>query len=278
MLQEFFKKNTSQDQNEQNKFFQASFVAMFLITGYLLLIYLNSKSNAFKTKKDDEGYTKEDRLKQEHIWNTYALSKALGSKLDNQTQLFFESLRKKYLDQFLNSTNQIIQFGICNGDYITPIAKQYNRNVIGYDYASIANTIATQKGAQMRPINLNNITADHELAYQAQLEHDFANISDVLLIRVLEYLNPEAVQLLMISMIKLAKPGSRFYIEILSPQADITDPSGQITISYSLKPGTIRTFFQSKGNFKITELDNSKNFNDKGSNTLERLLVEKINP
>lgn len=277
MMIEFIKNLISADDTErQEVLIKISLVSLILIVGHLLMNYMNTQSNKFKKLRDDEGYTPEDRIKQEQIWNSYAIAKLLGAKLDNQTQLFFESIGNTQKEAFLCSASQIIQFGIGNGEYATNIAKQHNRKIIGYDFAPVANTVASANGAEMRLVNLNATNANNNLGYQTQLENDFSDVSDVLLIRILEYLNPEAVQLLMISIMNSAKPGSRFYVEILSSQADITGPSGQITVSYSLKPGTVATFFNAKNNFKITNLDNVKNPNDRGEETLERLLIEKI--
>lgn len=283
MVSDFIKKlfapsNQSAQSDRQEFLIQVTMVLFMLMVGHFLMRSLNSKSKGSNSFRDAKGCPKDDGFKVQ-IWNAYAMQNFLvmqhllpGLKPINHTEEFFKVLGEGLEKNFLDSTNQIIQFGISYGAYVTGVGKRNNRSVIGYDYAPDAGKIAVQNGAKMRLQNLNAIK-DKELPYKTQLEEDFAaGPSDVFLIRVLEYLNPETVPLLMLSIICLAKLGSRFYIEISSPPADVV--TNGVTIVYSLKPGTVRTFFNGNNGFEITELKSSNHHEEKG-NTLERLLIEK---
>ncbi|MCZ6910912.1 MAG: hypothetical protein O7C56_08520, partial [Rickettsia endosymbiont of Ixodes persulcatus] len=194
---------------------------------------------------------------------------------NSQTELFFKAISNKHIKEFKSSTSQIIQFGISTGDVITRIAKEKHCKVIGYDYSPVAlASLKEEKEVETRLVNLNAIEKN-KLLYQEQLQIDFERISDVLFIRVLEYLNPEAAKLLIISTINLAKPGSRFYFEVDSPPEDLITPAG-IHVAYALKPGTISSLFAKRSDVQVEVLTNKRNDNDQGPNTIERLLIKKI--
>ena len=228
-----------------------------------------------KSKRDAEGYTQEDRFKQKHIWNSYAATRLMGivANVKNQTELFFAQLSTQQRQEFTSSTtNQLIQFGMCTGNAYTDAAQHDGRCVIAYEYAQFAQTYLKTKSVVARAVNLNAVLND-ELAYQQQLEFDFNQVSDVLFIRILEYLEPEAAQLLLLSTMNLAKPGSRFYIEVDSPVADVR--VSNITIAFALKPGKIASFFAHRPDVQVAVLSSAKNDNDNGVNTIERLLLKK---
>jgi hypothetical protein len=263
--------DTSNEGSSSKKFLALIFS---LIAGLILII---SQKKFFRESRDKEGFTSEDRFKQQNIWTPFALAKLSGFPLDDQTALFFLAIGSKHANEFQSSTNQIIQLGISNGSFVTAAAKKSKRKVIGYDYSPVAlSALAPHENVETRMINLNATNSKKDLAYQAQLEKDFSAVSDVLLIRILEYLNPEAVQLLLFSIIKFARPGSRFYIEILSPLDNAPDPTSDMTVSYPLKPGMISSLFAERKDFEIETLTNRKNPNDNANRNMERLLIKRV--
>jgi hypothetical protein len=280
MNSEFTKNSISSDSTEGDSVIRNLFIllATFFTAAVIIEFLLVNRS---KKQRDHEGFTDEDRFLQENMWNKYHSHKLYAQltnmpKLDDQTSLFFEAIGKEYTEEFPSSTSsQVIQFGIGIGDYWGEIIKKHQLKVIGYDYSPVSIEAATAKGIQMRLVNLN-ATIDSNLLYLADLERDLSIPSDILFIRVLEYLKPEAVKLLIISVMTMAQPGSKFYFEIFSPDKMIGDPSGSITVSYPIKEGTVPSFFNGKNNFKVTTLSNQRNLNDKGDQPVERLVIEKI--
>jgi hypothetical protein len=266
--------------NQDNDSFRqiAIVISIILLMAYGLIDYFRYKKikHEFQNKRDDEGFTKEDRFKKDNIWNNYsALRLNPLARITNHTELFFNEIDKTLENKFKSSTNQIIQFGVCNGEYVKNIASTKNRKIIGYDYSSNALVqLKNKKNIETRLVNLNAIDENNKLYYQKELEDDFSEISDVLLIRILEYLKPEAAKLLMISIMDLAKPGSFFYLEISSPPSDKADSSGMITMLHSLKRGTISSLFTHRNDIRIKSLDTTKADVEEG-NTLERLIIKK---
>lgn len=275
-LNEFIAEVLNEVTNEKNDPKKYLTIIFAVLTVLAIAKFLERKEKSIQLIRDAEGFTQEDRLKQEKVWNIYALSKLMGMAIsDSQTELFFKAISDKHVKEFKSSTSQIIQFGISTGDVITRIAKEKHRKVIGYDYSQVAlASLKEEKEVETRLVNLNAVEKN-ELLYQEQLQIDFERISDVLFIRVLEYLNPEAAKLVIISTMNLAKPGSRFYFEVDSPPRDKITPAG-ITVVYALKPGTISSIFAKRGDLQIEVLTDKKNENDKGTNTIERLLIKKI--
>jgi hypothetical protein len=257
-------------------------IYLFLVIVVLGSLFLWNKRRDWKIRSSD-GYTKEDRWKQEQIWDAFAEAKANGEKIDNETALFFASMGPEQTEKFKDSTNQIIQFGICTGEYIAQITKESKeekqRKIIGYDYSKKAIQMAETFLPRMlvRQINLNYCNG-FKLGYEEQLKKDlFASVSDILLIRVLEYLDRKVVFLLLDNLIKFSLPGSRFYVEVLSPEKDLVYLSGNVTMVHHWKTGDILNIFQKSPNFQVIMQNQTRNQNDRNpDHSLDRFIVIKI--
>ena len=93
---------------------------------------------------------------------------------------------------------------------------------------------------QHRLVDLNEAEND-ELTYQQLLQEDLSVPCDILLIRLLEYLDDNAVTLLLTALIATAKPGSVFYIEFNQTTSPITN---------NLAIGALGKFFKPEENFE----------------------------
>lgn len=109
-----------------------------------------------------------------------------------------------------NSCKSIVQFGAANGKPIDSYQQQ-GWSVVAYDNSIESINILKNKNITARHINLNH-TKNKELAYQNDLNIDLNSETNIFAIRILEYLKPEALILLIFNMINLAKPGSTYFI------------------------------------------------------------------
>ncbi len=172
----------------------------------------------------------------ECIWERYPSLQMTGEAPD-QTTRFFQSLPFIPLIGFLISTHRVVQFGVASAKFLQyPVLEKRDR--IGYDYTETSASIVPFRH---RLVDLNE-TANDKLAYQGLLEEDLSVPCDILLIRLLEYLDDKTVTLLLASLIATAKPGSVFYIDFNQAHSHITN---------NLSIGEIGQFFKPKENFKI---------------------------
>lgn len=99
-----------------------------------------------------------------------------------------------------------------SAEFVVKATAGKNRECIGYDYSENAVSIAANNGVNARLIDLCSIN-NGQLAYQDMIELDLSVATNIIAIRVLEYLNPQAVILLIFSLMNAAKPGSTLYFE-----------------------------------------------------------------
>ena len=83
---------------------------------------------------------------------------------------------------------------------------------MGYDYSLTSTKILTKKGIPHRHIDLDKLVDENTLAYQDELTHDLGETTNILAIRILEYIDPRAQLLLIWALIEKAKPGSVYFI------------------------------------------------------------------
>jgi hypothetical protein len=208
----------------------------------------------------------------------YNQAKLEDPTLHDQTTLFFKAIQPNEKETFDSSTKTIIQFGISIGRYVTPLCKP-SRPVIGYDHSNLAISTIEQKGIIGREINLNEIVNGGELSYYDLLAKDFSIPVDILVIRTLEALDPEAITLLMLAIIDLMKPSSKFYLEILSGKdVVIADKKTGITYNRNIQPGYAPSFFAPRTDIEFISHTISQNETpDQGSGetTVERFIAMK---
>lgn len=139
------------------------------------------------------------------------------------TDKFFHELKIYWninLKTFLAPCSTTLQLGACTGKflsrmpYIVRTPKGQSHVTIGYDYSVRAIEYMQAKGIiKTRQINLNAVTkigADTQLAYLDQLKEDLSSKTNILAIRIFEYLDSETVPLLMCALMDFAQPGSTF--------------------------------------------------------------------
>ena len=176
------------------------------------------------------------------IWDEYNRAKIQGVSIYNQTMKFFSELDQQIFHRFVTSEKQIVQFGCGSANYITSLT---NRNIVGYEYSktAIQDFRVNHKQHTIRDINLD---AQHNstLDYAAEITHDLRIPSDIMMIRVIEYLSPDALILLTLALIQQAACGTTFYIEVAHSAEDEHGQSLQdIGFITPLKAGYIASFF-----------------------------------
>lgn len=237
-----------------------------------------SKFEIPKEKKEDDSQRQKTLM-----WETYNQKRLLGSNITDQTKEFFNAIASTKKDVFLSSTKRVVQFGVSTGDYLKTLHSP-SRSLIGYDYSKTAIKYINEAGIEGRLVDLNEIaesTTPKRLAYQPLLEKDLSISSELLIIRLVEYLNPEALKLFIFSILNLAKSDSKFYFEIFSTeQKDQIVPSTNLVHRHNLKTGYIPSFFAPRVDMEFVSYKISHNEeNDKCSGadtTVERLILRKI--
>lgn len=141
--------------------------------------------------------------------NKYKYKNGIKLEIKSYTHFFLEQFNSY---QFLNtSCADIVQFGQSFGALIEEYKNQH-WNVVGYDFSETAFNNLQAKGVPVRLVDLNSIDDNHHLTYEQQLLADTSKITNLLLIRILEYLEPEATMLLLFAIMDHAKKGSVFFI------------------------------------------------------------------
>ncbi len=238
---------------------------------------LNRKEYPSK-KSIDDGY----------IWASYNKSLLLGMLFPDNTQIFFDKIEahdketeesnKKEIS-FFKSFSQVVQFGISTGRYFTNnslLAQE--RKIIGYDLSVSAISCIDKKGFEGRLINLDEIvtTGKHpQLAYYDKLKQDLSKPCALIMIRIAEYLNFDALVLLIFSCIDLAQPGSKFYFETAQSSVEQLGRN-------NFMPGYFASFFAPRTDMNICLRVKTKDEPQdrcEGEHTdVERLIVEKLMP
>lgn len=131
------------------------------------------------------------------------------------THYFFDGYNSITRTQYLNnsgSNKKILQLGAADGRFLSEY-QNLGWEVLAYDFSKTAISELEKKGIEARDIDLNAI--DNflgTLTYVSQLEKDISKPVNILLIRILQYLDLRALHLLMYTLIDKAAPGSVFYI------------------------------------------------------------------
>jgi hypothetical protein len=180
--------------------------------------------------------------------------KNTGGKIVTANSFAQVFMRQLNLESYLyNADRSILQFG-CSKGYFLGEYKAKGWRVKGYDYSLAAGGCLSLAEIPYRHFNLNTIykNEDAEVKDQgAELKSDIASHQNIIAIRIFEYLNPDALKLLLFSIIDHSKPETRF-----------------IFASHSIKPGYVPSFFGGRTDFETL-------FHAKQS-LLELELVDKV--
>ncbi|MBA4697714.1 MAG: hypothetical protein H2069_10100 [Legionella sp.] len=139
------------------------------------------------------------------MWETYSrLNKAAvffeGNPIlvSSMTRFFITT---HALDIYLNDSKKIFQLGAFHGEMLAEY-KSNGYSVMGYEYIEHAIEHMKTKGIPVRKIDLNHFTND-KLLYEKNLQEDLKDKTNIFAIRILHYLQPEALRLLMLSLMNL---------------------------------------------------------------------------
>lgn len=156
-----------------------------------------------KTKADWEKYNETDETT-----HSLTLRRIKGSTKEDSVESYSKTFfQEQNLSKYLNPSKAIVQLGAANGVFLEDYKKS-GWSVIGYDYSQAAITKLKNKGIETRMVDLNLID-DQQLE---QLACDIVNPTNILLIRVLQYLELPALNFLLWYLIDKSAPGSVFFI------------------------------------------------------------------
>ncbi len=142
---------------------------------------------------------------------SYRDEKGKNSPSPSYSHIFFGNAGIN-LNRFMNSDcRKILQLGASAGKFLGEY-QQKGWSVMGYDYS--ASSITTMKSNKIpaKLIDLNKVSDTGKLDYATELKSDLVAPTNILLIRVLEYLDPAALEALLFFMIDNAKPNSVFVV------------------------------------------------------------------
>jgi hypothetical protein len=152
---------------------------------------------------------------------------------DSFAQVF---MRQLHLEPYLYEAGcSILQFG-CSVGYLLEEYQAKGWRVKGYDYSPAAANRLGLTGIPYRPFNLNTIFSNKDAKVRdqcAELKSDIASHQNIIAIRIFEYLNQDALKLLIFSIIDYSKPETRF-----------------IFASHEIKPGYVPSFFGGRTDFE----------------------------
>lgn len=130
------------------------------------------------------------------------------ANLLSQTHEAFAFLSPEQHVAFRRSTRPVVQFG---GGTCTLMQYYPRKKIFNYDYTQTASDIAVNTFGDrvtVRPYDLN-----HPSIYEAILTEDLTEPVDILLVDILQYLEPSALVMLMIMLLNHLKPGSSLFLK-----------------------------------------------------------------
>lgn len=212
------------------------------------------------------------------IWEAYNAEKIQGTttQLDDQTQLFLKQIPATISKEFEDSTDQVIHFGCGIGSYISSLPTP--KTFIGYDYSPTAIQLFHNPSQKRfgKACDLNQIQGS-TLVYHESIEADLKHPSNILMVRIIEYLDPSALILLLMHLIQYSKVDSTFYIEVAIPCDQQTKKKlTEIGHLQDTPKGYVASFFAPRIDMKfIAHMQETKD--EHGSiMDVERFIVRKI--
>jgi hypothetical protein len=239
-----------------------------------------------------------DILRLEH-WEQYNEDKLKKNhSAQDQTSRFFLSIPYAlYANQFLNtdsSQNNIIHIGASDANFIRTLYPECISRYIAYDFSKIAVDNNNRHGILTKLVDINAIDDNNHLEYHSLLKSDLSSASAIIMIRILEYLNQEALTLLLFFLMNNAPKGISFYIEnccinnkdtflnnmsnfinqkTICPKERQLMEKNFFTIMQMLKTGYIASFFGPRTDISF---DFHQIKQDEFCNHFEQLVVRKI--
>ena len=210
------------------------------------------------------------------LWSAYHEAKLNGNGILDQTELFFNRTQQ-FKENFETSPNRrIVQFGAGIGAFISTFTTK--KEVVGYDYTALAINSLKVSGILARDVDLNEATNTSALAYQHLLREDLSIPSDILIIRIFEYITPAAAILFLFALMTEAKSGTSFYIEIANTSdADESDTLISTNHVAHVPPHFIASFFSPRTDFKFIEHHLLPRISEGGVEMdIEQLVVQKL--
>ncbi len=145
-----------------------------------------------------------------------------------------------HLNEYLNtSCKRMLQLGASTGRFLSDFKKE-GWEVMGYDCSVIAAQALERKEITSRQYDLNQLDQSGKLSYENDLVNDIAKPVNILLIRILQYLQCPVLNLLLITLIERAAPGSVFFIAGNVYDDEIQHSSKKIT---PMTPQYVASFF-----------------------------------
>jgi len=105
----------------------------------------------------------------------------------------------------------MVQFGSSTGKFLRMFRKR-GWNVAGYDFSSLAIEKMQQKGVTARQVDLDKMDETGALTYGEQLAHDVACPTNIVMVRILEYMSLSAQHSVLFFLMRYAASQSTFVI------------------------------------------------------------------
>lgn len=167
-----------------------------------------------------------------------------GKQIDSAsyTHYFFKTFD---LEKYMNKeANSILQLGASIGKFLVEqkkwgIEKKQEVDVTAYEWSEFAVRNMQQEKINARQIDLNSVDKiNKQLNYLPELQIDLAKPTNIFAFRILEYLDKSTADLLVLTMMDLAKPGSVLMI------GGITSPDGKT--AFTTQAGHFATLFEER--------------------------------
>ncbi len=151
------------------------------------------------------------------VWEDYnanikivSVEKASG-KFVNAVSYTDDIFDSNNLYPYFNDQKSILQIGASTGKFLKKY-KNLNWNVTAYDYSKSAIKELKEIGVNAYKIDLDSLTSDRSaLSYVKKLRKDLSKPTNIILVRILQYLQPYTAHLLMLELLNAA-PGSVIFI------------------------------------------------------------------
>lgn len=146
----------------------------------------------------------------------------LNCSYKSYTRMFFDEY---HLNLYLNKANKnILQLGANTGEFLKEL-NVAGWETMGWDFSPTAIKLLKNNKIKCREIDLNAVEHS-KLLYENELKNDLKENSHLFSFRVLEYLKPEALKLLLLHLINHSKKGCIFFFayntKLKEPETDLT--------------------------------------------------------
>ncbi|HSW69120.1 MAG TPA: hypothetical protein VLI69_03025 [Gammaproteobacteria bacterium] len=160
---------------------------------------------------------------------------------------------KADLCQYLNASGKMLQLGSSTGKFLKKF-KDRGWNTAAYDFSEQAVKQLQKKGITTRKVDLNETNASGALAYENLLAEDVRYPSNIVMVRILEYLTRSAHDCLIFLLMEKAAPGTIFIIagQVCGSSAEeAREGSKTSEVASRLHPNFRTTFFAARQDMQI---------------------------